>query len=52
MDDRLEICKKMFFIIIKNIRLFCYYCDGRNICSYDEEKVYELLRNEEGVKND
>lgn len=39
--DRLEIA-----------RLLCHYCDGRNICSYDEEKAHELLRNEEGDKND
>ncbi|HBE9861901.1 TPA: hypothetical protein KRH92_002773 [Clostridioides difficile] len=51
MDDRLEICKKMFPIITKNTRLLCHYCDGRNICSYDEEKAHELLRNEEGTKN-
>ncbi|HBF4590451.1 TPA: hypothetical protein KOP03_003076 [Clostridioides difficile] len=52
MDDRLEICKKMFPIVTKNTRLLCEHCDGRNICSYDEEKAHELLRNEEGAKND
>ncbi|HBF9359891.1 hypothetical protein LSF02_17575 [Clostridioides difficile] len=52
MDDRLDICKKMFPNVTKNTRLLCHYCDGRNICSYDEEKARKLLRDKEEVKND